>query len=73
MLLEKIRCLCKKKNMSIAAMMRSANMHSCDFYQAVNGKKPFFPAWRRRISEVLEMPEEELFPEYFTEQQGQAV
>ena len=35
-----------------------------DFYLALNGKKPFYPGWRKRIADVLQLPEDELFPEY---------
>jgi len=41
-----------------------AKMTSQDLNQVINGKKPFFPAWRKRISSALGMSEEELFPEY---------
>ena len=32
--------------------------------QAMNGKCPMFPSWRKRIARTLEIPENELFPEY---------
>lgn len=41
-----------------------AGISNQDLNQAINGKKPFFPAWRKRVSEALEMSEDELFPEY---------
>ena len=40
-----------------------ARISPADFYQAINGNKPFFPAWRARVAEVLDIPEEELFKE----------
>lgn len=33
-----------------------------DFYQALNGKKPFFPAWCKRLAKALNVSEEYLFP-----------
>jgi hypothetical protein len=38
-----------------------ARISPSDFYQAMNGKRPFFPAWRKRLCEVLEVEESELF------------
>jgi len=31
---------------------------------ALNGKMTFFPAWRKRISEFLEVSEDKIFPEF---------
>jgi hypothetical protein len=41
-----------------------AGITSQDLNQALHGKKPFFPAWRKRVSTALDVPEDELFPEY---------
>lgn len=54
----------EKMGISKNQLAMEARINPADFYQAINGKKPFFPAWRKRISEVLGMPESELFPEY---------
>lgn len=56
----------ERKISGLQAAMR-AGIAPSDFYQAINGKKPFFPAWRKRLSETLDMPEDELFPEYVQE------
>lgn len=56
----------ERKISGLQAAMR-AGIAPSDFYQAVNGKKPFFPSWRKRLAEVLDMPEDELFPEYVKE------
>ena len=32
-----------------------------DLYSAINGNKPFYPAWRRKISRYLEIDENEIF------------
>lgn len=32
-----------------------------DLYLALNGKKPLYPGWKKRIAECLEMDESELF------------
>jgi predicted transcriptional regulator len=60
----KINEVIKEKGYTKSRVAVMANIPQNDFYQATNGKKSFFPAWRKRCSEVLEIPEEELFPEY---------
>lgn len=55
----------ERKISGLQAAMK-ANIAPSDFYQAINGKKPFFPAWRKRLSETLDIPEDILFPEYKT-------
>lgn len=32
-----------------------------DLYNAINGNRPFYPKWRKRISEYLEVDEQTLF------------
>jgi lambda repressor-like predicted transcriptional regulator len=54
----------RKRGISKNQLAMEARISPADFYQAINGKKPFFPAWRQRVSEVLGIPESELFPEY---------
>lgn len=59
-----LKDILKRKGMSGAQLARLARIGQSDFYQALNGHRKFFPAWRNRISAVLEIPETELFPEY---------
>lgn len=54
----------KQRNISQASMARMANINQTQFNRAYNGFQPFFPAWRKRISEALNIREEELFSEY---------
>ena len=54
----------KERGISQRQLSIRAGISNQDVNQAINGKRPFFPAWRKRISEVLGMPESELFPEY---------
>jgi len=42
----------------------SAGVPPSDLYQALNGKKPLYPMWRKRIANTLQMNEDDLFPEY---------
>lgn len=44
-----------------------ARINPADFYQAVNGKKPFFPAWRKRLADALDVTESELFSDNLNE------
>jgi transcriptional regulator with XRE-family HTH domain len=62
---ELIKKACKDKGITLTKMLVKAGVQSGDYYQALNGKKTFFPAWRKRISDILEIPEYELFPEYY--------
>lgn len=43
---------------------RMADVPQCSFNLIVNGKMVPCPSWRRRIAEVLQIPEEVLFAEY---------
>lgn len=54
----------QERNIPKAQAARMANIPQNDFYQATNGKKSFFPAWRKRLASVLDMPEDEVFPEH---------
>lgn len=60
----KINEVLKERGISKAQAARMANIPQNDFYQATNGKRSFFPAWRKRLSAFLNVPEDELFPEY---------
>ncbi len=51
----------KEKSVSKAQLAMKALIHPSDLYCAFNGKKPFYPAWRKRIAEYLKMNEKELF------------
>jgi predicted transcriptional regulator len=52
---EQIKNNCQRKNISVSEMLRRANIQSGDFYQVMNGKKPFFPGWKQRIADALEI------------------
>lgn len=53
----------KERGISQAAMARMANINQSQFNRAYNGNQPFFKGWKKRISEVLNIPESELFPQ----------
>lgn len=54
----------QKRGLSDSRLARLADINQSDFCSMKNGKRPCFPAWRERISLVLGVPEDELFPEY---------
>ena len=60
----KINEILKGLGMTKIQVANMANIPQNDFYQATNGKKSFFPAWRKRVSEALRISEDELFPEF---------
>lgn len=52
----------RQRNISQASMARMANINQTQFNRAYNGFQPFFPGWKKKISQALNMNEEELFP-----------
>lgn len=64
---ERISSECKKQGIPLYKLLMIAQIQSGDYYQAINGKRSFFPAWRKRISEALNISEKDLFPEYKNE------
>jgi predicted transcriptional regulator len=57
----------KERNLSKLQLALETKIAPADLYCAINGKKPFYPAWRRRISEYLKVSEEELFSDNIQE------
>jgi transcriptional regulator with XRE-family HTH domain len=53
----------KKRGISQAGMARKAGINQTQLNRAINGYQPFFKGWKERISKVLDMPVDELFPE----------
>ena len=53
----------KERNISKLQLALKAGITPSDLYLAINGKKPFYPAWRKRISDFLKVGEGELFNE----------
>lgn len=54
----------KKRGLSDSKLARMADINQSDFCSMKNGKRPCYPAWRKRISSVLGVPEDELFPKF---------
>jgi len=51
----------EKRKISRLQLALQAKVTPTDLYLAIAGKKPFYPAWKRRISEYLQINESELF------------
>jgi len=60
----KINEIIRARGMTKSEIAVMAKIPQNDFYQCTNGKKSFFPSWRKRVANVLQMPEDEVFPEY---------
>ena len=50
------------KGISRYRLSKLANITPQDMYALLSGKRPLFPAWKKRICDALQMDEEELFP-----------
>lgn len=53
----------KQRKISKMQLALNARITPSDLYQALNGKKTFFPAWKKRIADFLDVDIEELFKE----------
>lgn len=60
----KLEQILKERYMSRNQLAVNAGITPSDLYSAISGKKAFFPGWRKRIADYLQMEEEEVFPEY---------
>lgn len=43
-------------------LSRETGITCPDLSQVMNGKRYCFPGWRKKISQALDIPEEEIFP-----------
>lgn len=57
-----IRKILASRGLSVRKLAHRAGIASQDLYSALNGRKPFYPKWRKLIAAALEMQEDELFP-----------
>jgi len=60
----KLTDIIEEKSLTRNSLALKAEIAPGDLYCALSGKRPFYPAWRKRISRVLGMNEAEVFPEY---------
>lgn len=60
---DKLHAAMKRHNIKGYSLAKLADIDSSSFYSALNGSRPFYPNWRKRIAEALGVPECELFDE----------
>ncbi len=60
---EKLKEVISEKGITTNKLGQMSNIASQDLYSAFKGKKRIYPEWKKRISEALGVPEEELFEE----------
>lgn len=53
----------EKQHIKGYSLAKKADINPSDLYSALKGVRPMFPAWRKRISIALGVPESELFEE----------
>ena len=60
---DELKEVMKEKNISTHKLAKLSNITPQDLYAVLSGKKPFFPNWRKRVAEALDINAEELFTE----------
>lgn len=60
---EKLMMILHDRNITPYRLAKDCHISISDIYQALNGKKPMFPKWRKAISEYLNVTEDLLFGE----------
>lgn len=58
-----LRNTLKEKNITVYRLAKMSNISTQDLYTALNGKKPMYPNWKKRIAEALNTDVESLFNE----------
>lgn len=52
-----------KRGLNVNRLSMLTGITNTGLYAALNGASPFWPGWRQRVAEALDMTEQELFPE----------
>lgn len=58
---EKLISVLNARGISRYKLSKITGIHHPNLYNALNGKMPLHPGWKKRIAEALELPEEDLF------------
>lgn len=53
----------KKRDLTVHAIARRADITPQSLYGALNGHNAFWPGWKKRIAEALDLDVADLFPE----------
>ena len=56
-----LREVMKKRGLSQNQLAMDARIAPSEFSKAINGRIPWYPKWRKGVSDVLGIPEHELF------------
>lgn len=57
----KLKALLKERDITGAQLSRECGITQSTVYNIIAGRQYVWPKWRRKISEYLEVPQEELF------------
>ena len=60
---ENLRAIMKMRGLSQNRLAMDARIAPSELSKAINGKIPWYPKWRKGISDALGIPENELFNE----------
>ena len=60
---DKLKAALKEKGISVYRLSQLSRIASPDLYNVLSGKRPMYPNWKKRISEAVGIPEEDLFEE----------
>lgn len=58
---EKLIEVMNKKNLTRHKLAMLSNINPPDLYNALEGKKPMYPSWRKRIANALGVKETDVF------------
>lgn len=65
---EKLRAEMNRQHIKAFTLAKKADINPSDLYSALNGNRPVFPAWRKRIAAALGAEEEDLFDDNRSEE-----
>ena len=60
---QKLKATMQEKNITTNKLSFMSRIAAPDLYCAMNGKKPMYPNWKKRIAEALDTDVESLFNE----------
>ena len=60
---EHLKSILQERGLTKYRLAKMSHISTQDIYSLLNGKKPLYPNWKKRIAEALKVPEEELFEE----------
>ena len=58
---DRLITLLEERGITKYRLAKMSNIRPQDIYTALNGHKPLYPGWKKRIAMALDIPEELLF------------